>query len=217
MVVTTVGVLGVGRVGSAIARRAIAAGYRVVVAASGDPAKISLLVEVVIPGATALRAADVVEQADIVVIAVPFNRFPGVPLADLDGKVVVDVMNHWEPIDGSLPEFARGGATTSEVVKGLASGARLVKTLNHIGYHELEENALPAGAEGRQALAIAGDDAAAKRQIADFIDRIGYDVVDIGSLAEGRHLQPGGALFGEHFTADEVRRAVGLRSAEMAA
>ncbi|MDP2014615.1 MAG: NADP oxidoreductase, partial [Actinomycetota bacterium] len=49
--------------------------------------------------------------------------------------------------------------------------------------------ARPAGADDRSALAIAGDDAAAKAAVVEFLDSIGYDVVDAGPLAEGWRFQ----------------------------
>src|SRR4051812_39343599 len=101
----TIGVLGVGRVGSAIARKALAAGFKVNVSSSKDPSQISLLTEIVIPGATAVTAEQAARDADLVIVAVPLHKYRTLPVDALAGKVVVDVMNYWAPIDGAIPEF----------------------------------------------------------------------------------------------------------------
>ena len=84
----------------------------------------------------------------------------------------------------------------------------MVKALNHIGYHELEDRARPAGAPDRRAAGVAGDDPAAVATIAGLVDRIGYDPVRLESLRAGRVLQPGGPVFGVVLTPPEFERAV---------
>ena len=192
------GILGAGRVGTAIARQAMRAGYEVAIAASGDPADIELIVEVMAPGARAVTAAEAARASDLVVLAVPLRRYVTLDPAMLAGRVVVDAMNYWAETDGHLPalETAR---SSSEMVADHLTGARLVKTLNHIGYHELETDHAPAGAPGRRALAVAGDDDAARAGVMDLIDRLGYDAVDAGPLAAGVALEPGTEIFtGRH-------------------
>lgn len=188
--------LGVGRVGSTIARLLVAAGCDVTVAASGDPQRIELLTQVIVPGARAAWAADAVRDADLVVLAVPLHRFTSVDPAMLAGHVVVDVMNYWAPIDGVQALFEDPERGSSEVVQARLPAAVVVKAFNHIGYHELEEHGSPAGDPERQALGVAGDDADAVRAVAALIDAFGYDPVRVDSLAAGRAFQPGFPVFG---------------------
>ena len=209
-------VLGAGHVGPVIARLAIRAGYPVAIATSGDPDDIALITELVIPGAQPRWASDAVADADTVVLAMPLHRFLDVDPGLLTGKLVVDAMNYWPASDGVLPAFEDGagkgsagkGSGSSEIVARRLTGSAVVKALNHIGYHELEEWARPAGAPDRRAAGLAGDDPAAVAAIAELTDRIGYDPVPLGSLRAARVLQPGGPVFGQVLTLPEFERAV---------
>jgi 8-hydroxy-5-deazaflavin:NADPH oxidoreductase len=199
-------VLGAGHVGPVIARLAIKAGYAVDIATSGDPEDIALITELVIPGAQPRWAGDAVADADIVVLAVPLHRFLDIDPALLTGKLVVDAMNYWPASDGVLSAFE--GRGSSEVVARRLAGSAVVKAVNHIGYHELEDRARPTSAPDRKAAGVAGDDPAAVAMIARLVDRIGYDPVRLEGLRAGRVLQPGGPVFGIVLTQSEFEQAV---------
>jgi hypothetical protein len=199
-------VLGAGHVGPVIARLAIKAGYPVAIATSGDPEDIALITELVIPGARPRWAADAVADAAIVVLAIPLHRFFDLHPALLNGKIVVDAMNYWPASDGVLKPFEEDGS--SEIVARRLAGSAVVKALNHIGYHELEDRARPAGAPDRRAAGVAGDDPAAVTAIAGLVDRVGYDPVRLADLRAGRVLQPGGPVFGTVLSWPEFERAV---------
>ena len=205
-------VLGVGHVGPVIARLALRAGYPVAIATSGDPEDIALITELVIPGAQPRWAADAVADAGTVVLAIPLHRFLDLDPGLLNGKLVVDAMNYWPASDGLLKPFTGGGS--SEIVARRLAGSTVVKALNHIGYHELEDRARPAGAPDRRAAAVAGDDHAAVATIARLVDGIGYDPVRLESLRAGRAIEPGGPVFGAVLPLEEFERAVrvGARS-----
>src|SRR5262249_8214118 len=148
-------VLGAGHVGPVIARLATGAGYPVAIATSGDPDDIALIAELLIPGARPQWAADAVADADIVVLAIPLQRFGDLDPGLLAAKVVVDAMNYWPASDGVLTAFEGGGS--SEFVASRLAGSTVVKALNHIGYHDLEDRTRPAHAPDRRAAGVAGD------------------------------------------------------------
>jgi predicted dinucleotide-binding enzyme len=145
-------VLGAGHVGPVIARLALKAGYQVTIATSGDGDQddLSLIAELLIPGSHARRAADAIAGAEVVILAIPLHRFGELDPDQLAGKIVVDAMNYWPASDGRLPAFDAGGS--SEIVARRLPGSAVVKSLNHIGYHELEDRARPVGAPDRGAM-----------------------------------------------------------------
>jgi len=200
----TIGILGAGRVGTAVARQALSAGYSVNIATAKPAEEIELIVDIVTPGATAVEAAEASEQ-DLVVLAVPLHKYRTVDPALLAGRTVIDVMNYWAPVDGEISDLEQTTLTSSEVIQDYLGASKVVKTLNHIGYHELEEDGQPAGSANRRALALAGDHLEAKDLVAGFIDRLGYDPVDAGPLAAGRAFGPGTDIFNGAHTADELQ------------
>lgn len=196
----TIGILGAGKVGTGVARQALLAGYRVLVAGSGDPKKIDLIVSVMAPGAIAVTAEQAMAEADLVVLSVPLHKFRSLDPAGLNGKHVLDTMNYWRDTNGDMPELA-DAPSSSEMVLAHIPGARLAKSLNHIGYHELELDARPAGSADRRALAVVSDDDDTRALVLDFVERLGFDAVDAGHLSNGTAFEPDTPIFTGSYTA----------------
>jgi 8-hydroxy-5-deazaflavin:NADPH oxidoreductase len=208
----TIAVLGAGHVGPVIARVAIEAGFHVTIAASGDPDRIALITQVLAPGAQARWAAAAVAESDIVVLAIPLHKFAVFDPSLVAGKIVVDTMNYWPPVDGVQEMFEDGGYSTSEIVQRRLASSMVVKTLNHIGYHELDDERRSAGSPQRRALGVAGDDTAAVNVVSEVIERVGYDTVRLNPLSAGRLFEPGGPVFGASLRRSEFEAAVGARA-----
>jgi len=204
-----IAVLGAGHTGPIVARMAVETGHQVSIAASGDPKRIALIAQVFAPGAKARWADDAVRDADIVMLALPMHAFAELDPALFAGKLVVDIMNYWPPNDGMLAMFENTDRGSSEVVAERLAGATVVKTLNHIGYHDMDERRRPAGAPDRLALGVAGDDPAAVDTVAGLIDAFGFDPVLFGSLGAGRAFEPGRPVFGALLTSAEFLDELG--------
>lgn len=98
-----VGVIGAGKSGTAIARQALNAGYDVRIATSGPAARTALITGILTPGATPVSVARLVEESDLIVLAVPLRGFRELPLDTLASRLVVDAMNYWPPSTASCP------------------------------------------------------------------------------------------------------------------
>jgi predicted dinucleotide-binding enzyme len=203
----TVGILGAGKVGTVLARLLLAAGYPVHIAASGSPTRISLIVDVLAPGAVAMTADEVARSSDIVILALPLGKYRSIPADLLQGKLVIDAMNYWWEVDGIRDDLNDPRVSTSELVQSFLPTSRVVKAFNHMGYHDLDEGPSPAGSPGRKAIGIAGDDELALADVADLVNASGFDPVLVGTLRDSITLEPGSELFGANFTAAGVQDA----------
>jgi len=176
----SVGIIGAGQLGQAMARTAMRAGRRVVIANSRGPGSLEPVVAALGDGVSAGTVSEAA-SADIVVLAVPWDRVPeavqGVPWSD---QVVIDATNDWAA-DDLL------GRTSSELVAELVAGARLVKAANTLGAEVLGSDPHEAG--GRRVIFISGDDADAKADVAALFDDAGFAAIDLGDLATGGAMQ----------------------------
>jgi 8-hydroxy-5-deazaflavin:NADPH oxidoreductase len=207
---TVIGFIGSGDVGQALARRAIAAGHSVIMSNSRGPRSLADPVRRLGPRASAAIPAEAGRHADLVVMAIPFRAYAQVPAHALAGKVVIDAGNYWAPRDGRVSEMDLGRAFSSEVLAALLPKSQVVKAFNTITAGQILAEASPAGTPNRRALPICGDDSSAKAVASEFIDDAGFDVVDAGSLIEGRGFDPMAAVEPPRNVAD-LRASLAVR------
>lgn len=206
--VKTIGLIGAGRIGSQIARAAIASGYDVVISNSRGPDTLADLVSELGPQARADTAEEAAAAGDLAVVAVPVKAIGGVPAEPLAGKAVIDTNNYYAPRDGNIAALGDHALTSSEFLQAHLAGAHVVKAFNHIYAHQITSDATPPRTRNRRALVIAGDDPVAKAQVAELIDGFGFDVVDAGPLAESWRIQPGTPGYGPRLNAEELTAAL---------
>ncbi len=210
-----VGIIGAGNIGGNLARRLTATGHEVAIANSRGPETLAALAEET--GATPLTAATAANGAGVVIVTIPLAKvaeLPGDLLAGAaPGAVVIDTNNYYPGRDGRIGAIEDDGSTESEWVQ-VQLGAPVVKAFNGIYAAKIVDAAKPAGAEGRLALPISGDDDAAKATVAALIDDIGFDVVDDGPIAQSWRQQPGSPSYGAAVGAEELRELLAAASPE---
>jgi 8-hydroxy-5-deazaflavin:NADPH oxidoreductase len=189
-VLQTLGVIGSGMIGSAVARLAVATGLEVVLSNSRGPETLADLVAGLGGRARAATPARAARAGDLVVAAIPLRAYKQLPADALTGKTVLDTANYYPERDGHVTELDTGELTSSALIQRHLAGSHVVKAFNNITPHQLFSLARRAGAPDRSALPIAGDDAEAKAQATRLLDVLGYDAVDIGSLASSWRSEP---------------------------
>jgi predicted dinucleotide-binding enzyme len=196
---TTIGLIGSGHIGSTVARLAVDAGHDVVLSNSRGPGTLTDLVDQLGPHARAATAPEAAAAGDLVVVTIPLKAYRQVPVEPLRGKVVIDTNNYYPQRDGHIAELDDGSTTSSELLQAHLPGSRVVKAFNNIHFGHLGSLQRPADSPERSALAIAGNDEAAKQTVAQFLDSIGYDACDAGPLSEGWRYQPGTPAYGQPY------------------
>ncbi|MNK75891.1 NADP oxidoreductase coenzyme F420-dependent [compost metagenome] len=192
----TIGIIGSGLVGKAVARLAVAAGYKVVISNSRGPETLSDVAKALGPLARAGTVDEAIAAGDIVSLAIPLATFEQLPADKFAGKIVLDQSNYYPGMgEFRRADLDRGELTSSGLMQRHLRGAALIKGLHNLSWIHMESNARPKGDAARTTLPIAGNDAAAKDAVTRFIEAIGYDVVDAGSLADSWRIEPGTPIY----------------------
>ena len=199
---TTIGFIGSGNIGGTLAKLAVEAGHDVVVSNSRGPGTLRELVDELGPNARAATPAEAAAAADLVVVTVPLGRITEIPAGPLAGKTVIDTCNYYPQRDGAIAALDDKQATTSGLVQQHFADASVVKAFNNIYFGHLATLPRPAGAADRSTLLVAGDDDAAKASVASFIDAIGFDVLDTGSLADSWRFERDQAAYAAPYAED---------------
>jgi hypothetical protein len=201
-----IGIIGAGHIGGTLAKLFVDAGHEVAISNSRGPETLAGLVEELGGRAPAVTPEEAARFGDVVVVSVPFGRYRELPTDGIAGKVVIDTNNYYPQRDGEFEELESDRTTSSELLQAHMPDARVVKAFNAIRWTHLRDDGRPAGDPERLGIPISGDDANAKRTVAELIDEIGFDPVDAGTLAEGgRKHQRGSAAYTEGLPTAELR------------
>jgi len=204
-----IGIIGAGNIGGNLTRRFQELGHKVFVANSRGPETLADLVEET--GATPVTVDEAARSGDVVIVTIPMKNIPDLP-RDLfavvsDDVVVVDTGNYYpRQRDGRIEAIEAGIPESRWVEQQL--GRPVIKAFNNIYARHLLELGRPAGAPGRIALPVAGDDDVAKAVVLKLVEELGFDGVDAGGLDESWRQQPGTPVYTKDFDADGVRRGL---------
>jgi 8-hydroxy-5-deazaflavin:NADPH oxidoreductase len=210
-----IGIIGAGNIGGTLTRRFTALGHQVVVANSRGPETLADLAAET--GATPGTVEQAAQAGDVVVVTIPLKNISSLP-AGLFAKtpsnvVVVDTGNYYPRHRDGRIDGIENGMTESRWVEHQL-GRPVIKAFNNIYAEHLGTLGRPAGAAGRIALPVAGDDAAAKAIVLRLVDELGFDGVDAGGLDESWRQQPDTPVYATDLDANGVRHALAKASKE---
>jgi len=192
---TTIGFIGSGHVGSNLAQAAIAHGYDVVLSNIQGPDSLAGLVSELGPRATAATSAGAAAAGDFAIVAIPVTTIDQIPVEPLAGKVVIATINYFPQRDGPIAEIDDGTTTVPGLLQAHLPASRVVRAFNMINAGEMSGDGHPEGDPKRRALALSGDDPAAKQLVASLYNEFGFDALDIGGLGQSWRLDPGQPAF----------------------
>lgn len=192
----TIGIVGSGHIGRGLATHLAKTNYPVLITNSRGSASLIDLVASIGGSLTAADFSQTIDQADVLFIAVPWTQLPDLAneLKSYSGKIIVDATNNIVSVSPfRLADTA--GKSTGEYVAELFPTQRVVKAFNTLAAATLAQPSQTS--LGTTAIIISGDDADAKKEVADITKAMGFEPIDIGTFKQGGPLQDvGGALSG---------------------
>ena len=203
-----IGIIGSGRIGSNIGRRAAEAGHEIIFSFARDTHKLDELARDVGHGARGGSPREAA-QAEIVVLATPWAAIDEALAAagPLDGRIVVDATNPYGA--GGLAALEDGQTSGSHNARRMP-GAKLVRAFNTL---TADYQAAAHETPGRIGMFLAGDDSDAKHVVAALVQAVGFEPVDLGGLESSGLLDAprrDGAVYGEAYAPDDAREIVRL-------
>jgi 8-hydroxy-5-deazaflavin:NADPH oxidoreductase len=207
-----IAVIGTGSVGGTLGRRWAELGHSICFGVRDiDDSSAKALVANIEGDARLASICEAAKDAEVVVLATPYtaNADAIAAAGNLAGKILIDATN---PLDANLSLAVGFRTSAAEEVAQFASGARVYKAMNQVGF---EVMANPIFAAGRPVMFVAGDDADGKQVVLDLVSALGFEAIDVGELAIARLLEPYAALWihlmarrelGRHFAFELIRR-----------
>jgi predicted dinucleotide-binding enzyme len=198
-----IGIIGAGNIGATLAQLLAEAGHGIAISNSRGPETLADVVSQLGPNVTAATVPEAAAFGEIVVEAIPYGLYRSLPVEPLAGKILISAANYYPERDGKID---LGGRAQSELIAEHLPATKVVKAFNTIWYRHLATQGnpdLPVGE--RRVIFIAGDDAGAKKSVAELIKAIGFGPLDTGLLANSKIQEPGSAIYNVDLTVSEAQ------------
>ncbi len=205
---TTIGIIGSGHVGSSLAKAAIDHGYDVVLSNSQGPDSLAGLVAELGPKARAATPEEAAAAGDFAIVAIPITTIDQVPVEPLAGKVVIATINYFPQRNGHIAAIDNGTTTAPGILQAHLPASKVVRAFSMLDAADMSGDGHPKGDPKRRALALAGDDPAAKQPVAGLYDEFGFDALDLGGLDESWRVDAGQPAFVTRQNLAELRANV---------
>ena len=183
----TIAIIGTGNVAHALGIEFAAQGHTIVYGSRNpDRDTVKDLVEQTGHGASATTQAEAVVGADIVVLAVPGMLVEEITLSlgDLSGKIIIDPTN---PLVREGDSLSHGVATSNgEIIQAAAPDANVVKAFNSLNWKTMMD---PDESGGPVSIPLAGNSDSAKRKVAELVEGMGLDPIDLGGIENSRWIE----------------------------
>ena len=195
-----VGILGSGGVGLRLGDGFVGLGHEVKIG-TRSPAKVTSWAAKNGSKASAGSFSEVASFGDIVVIATLWegtaSALEMAGARNFTDKVVIDVTNPLDFTKGVPPRLAVGHTDSAgETIQRMLPGARVVKAFNTVGNPHMLHPDFPGGPP---TMFICGNDDGAKKSVAEILDALGWEAVDIGGIEGSRLLEPLAMLWIAYF------------------
>ena len=187
----------VGVIGSGVVAQTLGAGFlkhgHTVTMGTRDPAKLKDWAAKH-KGAAVKSMSEAAAFGDIVVLAVAggaaLEALKQAGANALSGKPVIDACNPiggGPPVNGVLSFFTPQNDSLMEQLQKAYPSAHFVKAFNSVGNGQMVN---PRFSGGRPTMFICGDDAGAKRTVAQILDQFGWETEDMGAVEAARAVEP---------------------------
>jgi predicted dinucleotide-binding enzyme len=187
-----IGILGTGDVGRALGRGFVALGHKVMMGArAAGNERAGAFVAEAGPNAAQGTFADAARFGEIVVLATLGSANEAAlgqaGVENLAGKLVLDTTNPLDFSQGMPPRLFVGHTDSGgERVQRMLPKSNVVKVWNTVGYAHMFRPDFPGGPPD---MFIAGNDSAAKQQVAKLLADFGWNTVDSGGIESSRYLE----------------------------
>jgi len=199
-----IGVIGAGRIGGNCARQAVKGGHEIMLSFARDRHKLDSLAGELGERASVGSPRDAVQFGELVILSVPWGAIDEAleQAGSLEGKIVIDTTNQFGP--GPMPA---PGQTAAAFNAGRMPGARYTKSFNTLT-SAFQAEVADRRREERVVQWLCGDDPAAKRQVSELIEDMGYVPVDLGGTEACQVMEAprrDGAVYGEEYRAADAQ------------